>query len=257
MALPASTLLRAHRHDGGGRAELLLSRTVGGKGDQRNSAVARRTEFVKQSNVGPGFPPSRARPRRRKMAEAGPADDRGGDLTRGSESFDVKQRIKVGFPVFCSLVHRRMFTGCVWLREELALFGPISRAGAVVPPSASTVPAHRCRVGHVVRPSFTFPSNGSNVPICLPIQEMFRFFDKDGDGYVDADELGTVMRSLGNNPTEVTKPTPRPAHPHTSSPHDNREPSSQPPSTTPSMADVANLGGCALPVRVGRWRSKP
>ncbi|OWF37060.1 Calmodulin [Mizuhopecten yessoensis] len=30
----------------------------------------------------------------------------------------------------------------------------------------------------------------------------FRVFDKDGDGTVSADELGTVMRSLGENPTE-------------------------------------------------------
>ena len=33
-------------------------------------------------------------------------------------------------------------------------------------------------------------------------KEAFSLFDKDGDGTIDASELGTVMRSLGQNPTE-------------------------------------------------------
>lgn len=33
-------------------------------------------------------------------------------------------------------------------------------------------------------------------------KEAFSLFDKDGDGTIDATELGTVMRSLGQNPTE-------------------------------------------------------
>jgi len=33
-------------------------------------------------------------------------------------------------------------------------------------------------------------------------KEAFSLFDKDGDGTIDADELGTVLRSLGNQPTD-------------------------------------------------------
>ena len=34
-------------------------------------------------------------------------------------------------------------------------------------------------------------------------QEAFSLFDKDGDGTITTKELGTVMRSLGQNPTEA------------------------------------------------------
>ncbi|XP_047323088.1 calmodulin-like [Impatiens glandulifera] len=34
-------------------------------------------------------------------------------------------------------------------------------------------------------------------------KEAFGFFDKDGDGSITTKELGTVMRSLGKNPTEA------------------------------------------------------
>ncbi|KAI3795065.1 hypothetical protein L1987_37709 [Smallanthus sonchifolius] len=34
-------------------------------------------------------------------------------------------------------------------------------------------------------------------------KEAFNLFDKDGDGCITTNELGTVMRSLGQNPTEV------------------------------------------------------
>ena len=34
-------------------------------------------------------------------------------------------------------------------------------------------------------------------------KEAFSLFDKDGDGCITSRELGTVMRSLGQNPTEA------------------------------------------------------
>jgi calmodulin len=34
-------------------------------------------------------------------------------------------------------------------------------------------------------------------------KEAFSLFDKDGDGFITTKELGTVMRSLGQNPTEA------------------------------------------------------
>ena len=38
---------------------------------------------------------------------------------------------------------------------------------------------------------------------CLEFKEAFSLFDKDGDGTITTKELGTVMRSLGQNPTEA------------------------------------------------------
>ncbi|KAG5460826.1 MAG: hypothetical protein BJ554DRAFT_7080, partial [Olpidium bornovanus] len=35
------------------------------------------------------------------------------------------------------------------------------------------------------------------------VKEAFSLFDKDGDGTITTKELGTVMRSLGQNPTEA------------------------------------------------------
>jgi calmodulin len=34
------------------------------------------------------------------------------------------------------------------------------------------------------------------------IKEAFALFDKNGDGTISSDELGTVMRNLGYNPSE-------------------------------------------------------
>ncbi|XP_033736484.1 neo-calmodulin-like isoform X1 [Pecten maximus] len=38
--------------------------------------------------------------------------------------------------------------------------------------------------------------------IFIEFKEAFKLFDRDGDGTVDVDELGTVMKSLGQEPTE-------------------------------------------------------
>jgi calmodulin len=34
-------------------------------------------------------------------------------------------------------------------------------------------------------------------------KELFSLFDRDGNGTIDARELGTLIRSLGENPTET------------------------------------------------------
>ena len=39
--------------------------------------------------------------------------------------------------------------------------------------------------------------------LCAEFKEAFSLFDKDGDGTITTKELGTVMRSLGQNPTEM------------------------------------------------------
>ena len=36
----------------------------------------------------------------------------------------------------------------------------------------------------------------------LEYRDAFKFFDKDGNGYITTRELGAIMRSLGQNPTE-------------------------------------------------------
>ncbi len=39
--------------------------------------------------------------------------------------------------------------------------------------------------------------------IFTEIKEAFTLFDKDGDGTITCAELGTVIRSLGKNPTDA------------------------------------------------------
>lgn len=35
------------------------------------------------------------------------------------------------------------------------------------------------------------------------MKEAFELFDKNGDGHISADELGKVLRAIGQNPTEA------------------------------------------------------
>ncbi len=38
---------------------------------------------------------------------------------------------------------------------------------------------------------------------CTDLKETFALFDKDGDGNITMEELGIVLRSLGQSPTEA------------------------------------------------------
>lgn len=40
------------------------------------------------------------------------------------------------------------------------------------------------------------------LPLVSELKEAFVLFDKDGDGKITYKELGTVMRTLGHNPTD-------------------------------------------------------
>ena len=45
--------------------------------------------------------------------------------------------------------------------------------------------------------------NSNETVLFSEFKEAFSLFDKDGDGTITTKELGTVMRSLGQNPTEA------------------------------------------------------
>ena len=52
------------------------------------------------------------------------------------------------------------------------------------------------------------PCNYTLITLCTnffskEIKEVFSCYDKDGDGTITTEEVGTVMRSLGQNPTEA------------------------------------------------------
>lgn len=48
-----------------------------------------------------------------------------------------------------------------------------------------------------------YPCSDVLLLMCAEFKEAFSLFDKDGDGTITTKELGTVMRSLGQNPTEA------------------------------------------------------
>ena len=50
---------------------------------------------------------------------------------------------------------------------------------------------------------FQFQADQLNEEQIAEFKEAFSLFDKDGDGTITTKELGTVMRSLGQNPTEA------------------------------------------------------
>lgn len=47
------------------------------------------------------------------------------------------------------------------------------------------------------------PYRIANICSLSEYRDAFRFFDKDESGYITTKELGSIMRSLGQNPTEV------------------------------------------------------
>ncbi len=51
--------------------------------------------------------------------------------------------------------------------------------------------------------SFFFQADQLTEEQIAEFKEAFSLFDKDGDGTITTKELGTVMRSLGQNPTEA------------------------------------------------------
>ena len=55
----------------------------------------------------------------------------------------------------------------------------------------------------IIRNIFSFQADQLTEEQIAEFKEAFSLFDKDGDGTITTKELGTVMRSLGQNPTEA------------------------------------------------------
>ena len=75
------------------------------------------------------------------------------------------------------------------------------------------------------------------------IKEAFALFDKDSKGVCDVREVGTVVRHLGINPTEVRthpnprpRPSPSPQRPRHRHPHPHPRPHPLPLILTPMLS---------------------
>eukprot|EP00095_Tigriopus_kingsejongensis_P012297 snap_masked-scaffold324_size206069-processed-gene-1.14 protein:Tk12297 transcript:snap_masked-scaffold324_size206069-processed-gene-1.14-mRNA-1 annotation:"PREDICTED: calmodulin-like" len=80
--------------------------------------------------------------------------------------------------------------------------GAEARSAAMMQPGATFKPeiCGSCKQPVFVRkPMMKFNLTDEQI---LEFKECFQMFDKDGDGTIDTTELGTVMRSLGQNPDE-------------------------------------------------------
>ncbi|CAL8332245.1 unnamed protein product [Boreogadus saida] len=62
---------------------------------------------------------------------------------------------------------------------------------------------YACRVGLYVWSLYACRADQLTEEQIAEFKEAFSLFDKDGDGTITTKELGTVMRSLGQNPTEA------------------------------------------------------
>ncbi|XP_069464523.1 calmodulin-2 isoform X1 [Ambystoma mexicanum] len=88
------------------------------------------------------------------------------------------------------------------------------RNTAPAPPSTACRPSLHYGTGHwsyetparrtqSERPSDALQADQLTEEQIAEFKEAFSLFDKDGDGTITTKELGTVMRSLGQNPTEA------------------------------------------------------
>jgi calmodulin len=76
-----------------------------------------------------------------------------------------------------------------------------SRIFKINPFTRKSVPSRPTKTNFLKNP-FKMADQLSNEQIA-EFKEAFSLFDKDGDGSITTKELGTVMRSLGQNPTEA------------------------------------------------------